>query len=130
MSWAEVVGVLGAAVSGLFSLVVILIGVVYRNDERTRTSDKAALEAKITALEGRAAALEKQNLEQETKLATIIANATNHNAAIDKLTSTIDRLDNKVDEFTRVLGQIVTMLPRGGYSPRMTPPPGSQGHGG
>lgn len=115
MTWTEAVGVLGTLISGLLTLVLALVAVIYRNDQKQYETAKTDIMTRITALE-------KQNTEQETRIATLVANATNHGSTMDRLADAVERLDEKVDAFTRVMGQVVTAIGRG-YT---TPPGGSK----
>lgn len=86
MSGSEMLGVAGAALSGLLTVIVALIAVIYRNDQRSSDSAKAEFQTRITALE-------KQNTEQETRIATIVANANNIQRDGDRIAEALGNLD-------------------------------------
>ncbi len=105
MTTVELVGIFGGALSALLAIVVALIGVVYRNDQKAAERAEASKESRLLALE-------KQNTEQETRIATLNANASNHDYSMDRLTRAIEKLDDKIDSLTQSLvGRKVTPPP-------------------
>lgn len=98
MSTAEVMGVAGAALSLLLSLVVALIGVIYRNDQKV-------YDAFRTESLARHAATEKQNTEQETRIATLVADAGHVQRDNNRLLSTLDNLDKTQNAILQELAQ-------------------------
>ena len=83
----ELLGIAGAALSGLLAVIVALIGVVYRNDQK-------ALDAWKSDQTTRTVSLEKQNTEQETRIATLIANERHAERNDSRLLAALDRLDS------------------------------------
>lgn len=94
MSIPELIGVVGGFVSFFAMMVVGLVGVIYRNDREVAKATQATLESRVTALE-------KQNIEQETRIATITAQITFAREGNDRLISTLDRLDSRLDDMSR-----------------------------
>jgi uncharacterized coiled-coil protein SlyX len=58
----------------------------------------------------RIAALEKQNTEQETRIAVLSTNSQHSSENSSRLNATLDKLDGKLDEFGRELAGLRTEL--------------------
>ncbi len=95
---------LGGHLSFVLGILIALIGVIYRNDQKQYENWKKDADAKIQQLES-------QNLSQETRIATLIANAGAHSASMDRLATSIEKLDAKIDEFNTVLLQYMGRRP-------------------
>ncbi len=87
----------------VFGAVVGLIGIIYRNDQKAYERAQQEL-ARVRAEDlARLIALEKQNTEQETRIATLVANSQSHNASTDRLDTAIEKLSTKIDALTYYL---------------------------
>lgn len=100
---SEIVSVISAVLAGLLSLVVALISVIYRNDQKAYETSRIEMLSRI-------AALEKQNTEQETRIAVLSTNNEHSSENSLRLNATLDKLDGKLDEFGRELAGLRTEL--------------------
>lgn len=100
---SEIVSVVSAVLAGLLSLVVALISVIYRNDQKAYETSRGEMLLRI-------AALEKQNTEQETRIAVLSTNSQHSSENSSRLNATLDKLDGKLDEFGRELAGLRTEL--------------------
>lgn len=98
MPTGELLGVVGGVLSLLVTIVLALVAVIYRNDRTVSDAEKNRIENRISALE-------KQNTEQETRIATLTANTIYHDTAMNRLALSIDKLDDKIDQLTHALSQ-------------------------
>ena len=79
----------------------------------TRSETLAKIATVETNMNAKHSSLEVQNASQERELATLRAQQAAHDSAFDRLSRSIERLDDKLEELTRYLAG-----PR-----RITPPP-------
>lgn len=98
MASPEVWGVASTVLSGLVALVIALISVVYRNDQKVYDAFRAEVLARISALE-------KQNTEQETRIATLAADASHVQRDNNRLLTTLDNLDKTQNAILQELAQ-------------------------
>ena len=91
----------------VFGVVVALIGLVYRNDQKAFEAFKQEQRARTTALEG-------QNSAHERELAALTATQTNHDGGFEVVRTALDRLDSKVDQIMIYMGRRPTPYGDGG----------------
>jgi chromosome segregation ATPase len=99
----EIISVVSAVLAGLLSLIVALLSVIYRNDQKAYETSRVEMLARI-------AALEKRDTEHETRLAVLSTNNEHSSENSTRLNATLDKLDGKLDEFGRELAGLRTEL--------------------
>jgi uncharacterized coiled-coil protein SlyX len=105
----ELFGFIGGLISFLAMAIMGLVAVVYRNDQKSNEATKVAIE-------GRVAGLERQNLDQETRIATLTATTTFTERGSARLIETLDKLDGRLDtlghEVAGLRGEVVQLSRR------------------
>lgn len=104
----------------LLTLIMALLAVVYRNDRESSKTTTTQYDTRITALE-------RQNTEQEARIATLVANQAATLRDGDRLLSALDKLDRTQNAILQELGHqrvVITELSRriGGSGGYPTPP--------
>ena len=122
MSAPEVIAAFGVP---LLTLLLAVVSIIYRNDQKAAEryqADQARIRAEDLA---RTIALEKQNTEQETRIATLTANMSHAGEVDTRLAVAIDKLDNKLDVLIDVMRDLTRRLTGSSFpASKMGPPRG------